>query len=444
MADTIQPKNELITQNDNQSDVITLDLDNNQISVNRQFRESLAKAPEVIKMAKKLVNTDVKDLTEDDMTNLRRDFKPIVKYQKQYDEFEKTMKRMLRDRDKQLVETYHKILSDAGFDDIPQLTKQFRAIEHDFKANRANMRWEEIHELFDASMTTYPEFQKFAPNTLGSFNFYRLHHPDLISEAKTKPVTKATKAQFNQDLYQYHEDMTRLLESTLHPNYYQRVIEQYADDPSTNNMLNLIQEGMKQQIQDENRQLAAQITPAATKLLDTLWYHNDKINSLLERTAAHKTLSDPEFQTQKLTLMRDEGEAILASLRPENFIKNRQINQEQLKTSITELLKNATKRIYQKLDDIKPKTADKPKQPDTPKDDATKNQAQPGSHSEPYSWVLDVLQDRHQTNIHDNDKVKVDVLADIMSNLTNRQSVWRQHVKSYTDIMNLVRYISNL
>ena len=238
--------------------------------------------------------------------------------------------------------------------------------------------------------------------------------------------------------------MTRLLESTLNPNYYQRVIEQYADDPSTNNMLNLIQEGMKQQIQDENRRLAAQITPTATKLLDTLWYHNDKINRLLERTMAHKTLSDPEFQTQKLTLMRDEGEAILASLHPENFIKDRQIDQEQLKTSITELLKNATKRIYQKLDDIKPKAPDKPKQPDKPKDDAKKNQAQPGSHNEPYSWVLDVLQDRHQTNIHDNDKVKVDVLADIMSNLTNRQSVWRQHVKSYTDIMNLVRYISNL
>lgn len=442
MTENIQPKNELITQNDNQADVIKLDLDNNRITVNNQFRESLSKAPEVIKAAKKLVNTDVKDLTEDDMTNLRNNFKPIVKYQKQYDEFEKTMKRMLRDRDKQLIDTYHNILSNAGFDEIPQLTKQFRAIEHDFKANRANMRWEQIHELFDASMTTYPEFQKFAPKTLGSFNFYRLHHPDLISEAKTKPVTKATIAKFNQDLYQYHEDMQRLLASTLNPQYYQRIIEQYADEPSTSNMLNLIQNGMKQQIQDENQRLIAQITPTATKMLDELWYQNEKINKLLERTSAHQTLKDAEFQTQKLTLMRDEGEAILTSLHPENFIKDHQINEIQLKSTITEMLKNATKRIYQKLDTIKP-VSQIQKQPENPNQEP-KPKAQPGSHSEPYSWVLDVLQDRHQTNIHDNDKIKVDVLADIMTNLTNRQSVWRQHVKSYTDIMNLVRYISNL
>lgn len=442
MTENIQSKNELITQNDNQDDVIKLDLDNNRITVNNQFRESLSKAPEVIKAAKKLVNTDVKDLTEDDMTNLRNNFKPIVKYQKQYDEFEKTMKRMLRDRDKQLIDTYHNILSNAGFDEIPQLTKQFRAIEHDFKANRANMRWEQIHELFDASMSTYPEFQKFAPKTLGSFNFYRLHHPDLISEAKTKPVTKATIAKFNQDLYQYHEDMQRLLASTLNPQYYQRIIEQYADEPSTSNMLNLIQNGMKQQIQDENQKLIAQITPTATKMLDELWYQNGKINKLLERTSAYQTLKDAEFQAQKITLMRDEGEAILASLHPENFIKDRQINEKQLKETITEMLKSATKRIYQKLDTIKA-VSQTQKQPEKPNQDP-KPKAQPGSHSEPYSWVLDVLQDRHQTNIHDNDKIKVDVLADIMTNLTNRQSVWRQHVKSYTDIMNLVRYISNL
>lgn len=442
MPENIKPKHELITQNDNQADVIKLDLDNNRITVNNQFRESLSKAPEVIKAAKKLVNTNVKDLTEDDMTNLRNNFKPIVKYQKQYDEFEKTMKRMLRDRDKQLIDTYHSILSNAGFDEIPQLTKQFRAIEHDFKANRANMRWEQIHELFDASMSTYPEFQKFAPKTLGSFNFYRLHHPDLISEAKTKPVTKATIAKFNQDLYQYHEDMQRLLASTLSPQYYQRIIEQYADEPSTSNMLNLIQNGLQQQIQDENQRLIAQITPTATKMLDELWYQNEKINKLLERTSAHQTLKDAEFQTQKLTLMRDEGEAILTSLHPENFIKDRQINEVQLKSTITEMLKSATKRIYQNLDAIKP-VSQTQNQPKKPKQDPNPK-TQPGSHSEPYSWVLDVLQDRHQTNIHDNDKIKVDVLADIMTNLTNRQSVWRQHVKSYTDIMNLVRYISNL
>lgn len=466
MPDQKDQSKSLIVQKDDQHDNVILDLDSNRVIVNKQFTESLAKAPEIVNKAEQLVNTNVDDLTEDDMTELRKNFKPIVKYQRQYADFEKTMKQMLKQRDNDMLDQFHQRLTAAGFDKIPQLTKQYRVIARDFKANRANKRWEEIHELFDASMTTYPEFQKFAPNTLGSFNFYRLHHPDLISEAKTKPVTKATKAQFNQDMYQYHQDLTRLMESTINPTYYPRLIEQYADAPTSDNMISLIDDTMKKQIADEQAKLLAQVTPTAAKLLSTLWYGNDKINNILDRTAAKKNRNEAEFSSMKLRLMQEEGDAILASLKADQFIHNNQVDHDALANSIKNLLQSALKRIYQKLDEIKPiestktaqsnqanpqgaqpqtaSTAQNPLQAAQSAQSATpKPQIKPVSN-EPYSWLLDLLQNRKQANIHNNNKIKVEVLGDLFANLTTRGSVWREHVKSYDDIMNLVEYITQL
>lgn len=454
-----QNQKELIVLDQSQSDNIVLDLDTNQIKVNQQFRKSLQDAPKIIAQAEKMVNTDVKDLSEDDMYELRKNFKPVIKYKKQYDEFEKTAKKMLKERDQALIDNYHKILTNAGYDKIPQLVKQFRVMDKDFKANRANQRWEQLHQRFEAAVTSaYPEFRQFAPHTLGSFNYFRLHHPKMVSESKTKPINKATIALFNQELQQYHEDMQRLLKSTLTPNYYPKIIEQYADDPTTSKMLNLIDQGLAQQIKDQQAKLVAQVRPTIEKLLPNLWYNNDKINNFLNQPnqKATKPIDQTKYELGKLKLMKSEADAIVLTLKPEEFIDtaHQKIDEESLTLTLKSLLTQATQRIYRTLTDqlalrAKPQPAPKPaaKTPDKPE----QKQAQPAqpkpqtpAPTEPYSWVLDYLQANHQADVHNNPKEKVAILNDIFQNLTNRDSIWRSHVKSYDDILALVQYIINM
>lgn len=441
----------LIVLDQSQSDNIILDLDTNQIRVNQRFRDSLKDAPKIIAQAEKMVNTDIKDLSEDDMSDLRKNFKPVIKYKKQYDEFEKTAKKLLKERDQALIDNYHQLLTKAGYDKIPQLVKQFRVMDKDFKANRANQRWEKLHQRFDAALeSAYPEFKQFAPRTLGSFNYFRLHHPKMVSEAKTKPINKATITEFNQELEQYHQDLQRLLKSTLTPNYYPRIIEQYADDPTTPKMLNLIDQGLAQQIKDQQAKLVAQVQPAINRLLQDLWYNNQKVNDLLNRPnqASEHPIDQTKYELGKLKLMKSEADAISLTIKPEEFIntKKQTVDTESLTLTLKPLLAQATKRIYQTLTQQlaainQPKAPNKPddqaKQPDIKKPETKQPE-------EPYSWLLNYLQANHQAEIHNNSKQKVAVLNDLFANLTDRDAVWRNHVHSYDDILALVQYIINM
>lgn len=473
-----------IIQDNNQDEPTVLDLDRNVIIVNQQFKDSLKQAPAVIDRAEKLVATDVTKLSEDDMSQLRKDFQPIVKYAKQYTDFEKQMKKLLRKRDEDMIGGYHKILSDAGFDKIPLLTKKYHAMDHDFKANRANQRWEQIQERFEASMTTYPELRKFAPNTLGSFNYYRVRHPKLISEAKNKPVNKATIKQFNEDMYQYHQDMTRLLQSTLSAAYYDRVIEQYADNPTTDNMLSLVEKALEQQVKDQNTKLMATVVPTAKQLLGALWFQNQKINQILDRPNANHTIDPEKYQLAKLRLMRSESDAIVAALNPAQFVQNGAIDRDNLELTLKPQLAIAMKRIYQKLLSAIPRpkselapnaksnanvASNQPSnltskatatsgsiqaQVGVPNSLAQANAAQSGvklqalgrpqQPVEPYVWLMDYLQATKRTDIHENDQRKVEVLADLFKNLTDDDAIWKHHMHSYHDIIKLVNYITNL
>lgn len=441
----------LIVLDQSQSDNIILDLDTNQIRVNQRFRDSLKDAPKIIAQAEKMVNTDIKDLSEDDMSDLRKNFKPVIKYKKQYDEFEKTAKKMLKERDQALIDNYHQLLTKAGYDKIPQLVKQFRVMDKDFKANRANQRWEQLHQRFDAALeSAYPEFKQFAPRTLGSFNYFRLHHPKMVSEAKTKPINKATITEFNQELQQYHEDMQRLLKSTLTPNYYPKIIEQYADDPTTSKMLNLIDQGLAQQIKDQQAKLVAQVQPAINRLLQDLWYNNQKVNDLLNRPnqASKHPIDQTKYELGKLKLMKSEADAISLTIKPEEFIntKKQTVDTESLTLTLKPLLAQATKRIYQTLTQ-QLAAINQPKAPNKPNDQAKQPDAkkpEPKQPEEPYSWLLNYLQANRQADIHNNAKQKVAVLNDLFTNLTDRDAVWRNHVHSYDDILALVQYIINM
>ena len=431
---------EIITRDDTQTDPIFLDLDNNQIRVNSQFQDTLAKVADIVKRGNTILKIDINDVSEDEMSDLNKEIKPITQYEKTFADFRKYVKKSLEERDNKVLGSLDKVLTDAGFDQIPDMTKKLRQLQKDFKSNRANQRWAELQEMFEAQMDLYPELRQYAPNTLGSFAYFRIHHADLVSEAKTKPVTAATIKELNEDVHNYSEDMQHLLGSTLQPAYYNHVVEQYAAEPTTNNMLSLVNTAMTQQIKDQNLKLIQMAEVKAKAQLNKLWYNNEKINALLERIKPDQQ-PEAEFTNNKLKHMKAEGNAILSSLQLESFIDQdaHDVDSVKLQDTLKTLIQAAFGRMRVTLEKERDTFTIKPVEEKKPEE--TKPTPKP---EVPFGWLLDYLQASNWQAIHDNNKIKVAVLRDLFENITNKQSVWRQHIKNNDQIMETVAYITNM
>lgn len=418
-----------IDPNTNEDNIAVLNVSNGTITINKTLIDTLNQVPEIIKAGNKLLKeTDINDLDEDEITELNKKIKPIKKYESDIKKVRKAFADELKNYSSNILEKFDNMLSDTGFDQLPDITKNLRQLQNDYKENRANKRWEKLNKLFNAQLKLYPEFTKYAPNTLGSFNHYRIHHPKLVSKNKTKKVNDETIKTLNNDLYQYHEDLTRLLDSKLASTYYTRIIDQYVEQPTTANMLNLIEQGLKQQEIDEQEKLLTTVRPTAKQIIDKLWYDNTLLNERLDEL---NTMNDPQFMMKKLKLMRMEADMIIDTLDPKAFLDGLEIDTAQLKESIKTELPTSMKRVYNKLKDhyTKPKQTPKPK---------------PVIKEEPYKWLLDYLEEIGLSDIHNNDKIKVQVLRHLYTTIGDNNSIWRQHVKSNKDIIELNTYILNM
>lgn len=429
---------EIITKDNNQAEPILLDLPEDRLSVNQAFQQVLAQVPTIVERSEKLLQTNINEIDEDEMTQLNRDIKPITDYEKKFTEFRKQIKKRLQERDNLVLDSLDQTLNAAGFDKIPTMTKKLRQLQKDFKANRANQRWEQLEELFNAQMDTYPELQKYAPETLGNFNYYRVHHANMVSEAKTKPVNNATIKQLNDDLNAYHTDMSHLLNSTLSPVYYKNIIEQYAAEPTTNNMLSLVDKAMAQQVKDQNAKQIQTIEVKAKAAIKDLWYENNKIQELFNAQKPEQQ-SQEEFDIQKLKLMKLEANAMLHNLQFENFLQDNTIQEVELRSTIKSLIKDAFARVESTLTKLASdyKIEEKPAEKQKPEIKAPVKEI-------PYKWLLDYLQVSGWKDIHNRNSIKVAVLNDLFTNIRNPESVWRANIKSNKDIIDTVNYITGL
>lgn len=420
-----------INPDTNTDNIAVLDISAGTITINKTLIDTLNQLPDIIKKGNKLIKeTDINDLDEDELTALNKQIQPIKKYESNIKKVRKAFADELKSYSTNILDQFDTMLSNTGFDQLPDITKNLRQLQNDYKENRANKRWDKLNVLFNAQLELYPEFKKYAPNTLGSFNHYRIHHPKLVSKNKNKKVNDETIKTLNDDLYQYHEDLQRLLNSKLASTYYTRIIDQYVEEPTTSNMLNLIEQGLKQQTVDEQEKLLATVRPTAKTLIDTLWYDNKALNEKLDEL---NTQNDPQFMIKKLKLMRVEADMIIDTLDPKAFLNGLEIDTTQLKESLKTELPKPFNRVYTKLKDhySKPKPEPKEQKPEPVKE-------------EPYKWLLDHLQNIGLTNIHNNDAIKIQVLRMLYTDIGNPTSIWRQNVHSNKDIIELNQYILNM
>lgn len=440
-------KNEVIIQNDQQDKPIILDLDKNTLKINQQFVDILAQAKDINERGEKLAKVDVNDIDEDEMKELNKQIKPISAYEKKFKDFRKYIKKQLQERDQVILDSLDKTLDDAGFDKLPETTKKLRQLKKDFQANRANQRWAQLQTVFQAQLETYPELAKYAPKTLGNFDYYRLHHSDLVSSAKTKPVTNDTIKELNQDLYNYHDDLQHLLDSSLAQGYYKNIIEQYAAEPSTNKILSLIDSALAQQAQDQNKNILDKAELTAKNMMSDLWFNNQTIQNRFDKLRPEKQ-PETEFVSQKLKLMKGESTGMINSLNLENMIENGKVDEISLKSTLKDLIKAAFVRVTEKLQqDAKDfdqatqaqKLADQKKQ-----EQQKQKEAEKAKVKAPYQWLLDYLQSTSQTDIVGNNKIKVRVITQLITQIREPDSVWRENLKSNEDIIETIKYITEM
>lgn len=437
------PKNQplsgpIITADPKQAELMKIDHKNDTLTVSQNFQDALNQMPSVIAEAKKYLDTDINELDEKDITALRKKTKPLKDYKRQFDQGATMINKFFNAKRDAVKQQYTTLLENAGFDQLEDVDRRLRELDKDIKANRKNQRWAKLKTYFDAQQNLYPDLQQLAPDTLGDFNHYRVTHPKMVSAAKSKPLRENDIKALNQDLYQYHENLTRLTQSGLGTTYQQQVIKEYAADPSTDHMLALIQTYQVKQAKDAQLQLENQFRPLATKMAQQLL--------LSDHVKAHlKSLADPHLDPAKLDLkitqlLAAQVNALAQSLIPSTFIHDNKIDETALRDTLINQAKAIMPEVIQAVKALAPQ-----EQKPAPKPEASAKAKQSAKPKDPWAWLIDYLStDRHYNNIHTSEKAKVLLLADLYNNMTDRSKIWRSHIKTPHDVLTITTYIMNL
>lgn len=435
------------TPDPNQDAIVQLDLDHNQLTTGPAFDQALDQAPQVIAQAQQLLATKLDDIDEAKMTALNKQFKPLRDYEKQFTDVRKQIKKELTARNDRILSALDAKLTAAGFDQLPDLTRQFRQLQKDFKENRANQRWQLVSEMFAANLQAYPELlEPWAKDTLGSFEFFRLHHPDLVSSAKTKPVTEKTQITVNQLLNDYHQDLQRLLNATpaLDQQYWGPIVTDYAADPSTDRMLKAIHDAQVKQTQAQQAALQTKVRDAAQVYLVKNWHTNTAmINYLLKQPDFPADLVN-KHQADLKTLLTTTGQAMVQGLTAGDFIDaNGDLLMDQLHQHLAGTCKTSLVTVMDQFQAVLTK-AQAQAQPQPAKQPEAKPAQPVPKPTNPNSWFLDYLQANHWEQIAGNDGIKLTVINDLMQGLQDPQSVWYQHLSDARSAIALIRKITTL
>lgn len=399
----------------------------NQLTASPQFQSVLKDMAEITKYSQKIIQQPLSELTEEQFSAEKKALKPLRKYHR---ELTKDIPKIIRKHYKELqdhdLNQLYDALKAAGFDQFDELDQQVKQRERDMRANRKAERWASLKANFDGNLELYPELTQLAPDTLGSFEYYQNIHDDLVSGYKTKPITEDTIAQLNADLKSYHENLQRLTQSGLNSDYQQQVIKQYAVEPTTDNMLALIKDALVQQAKATQLALQAKVQPLATEILNEVLINNQVVQNTLVHAA------DSSIDKDKLTafikqLLQQTATSLLQSIVSTSFITNGMIDQDKLRTSLESACEQNMPNLVQavkNLSQIKPVSKKK--------------------HTDPWQWLKDYLNTQYQGQNYHEPQVKVVLINDLYQHMLDQNSIWRQHAKSYQDILTINAYLLNL
>lgn len=249
--------NNIFTVNPNQQELIVFNPNTNnqpgQLVVSNNFTQALNEMKNIVTQAKQLLSTNINELDEEDYKQLKDRLKPVQAYKKQFDDTRKKMKKYFKETTDSIIAQYDLVLKQAGFDQLEEVDRKRKQLDKDIRANRANKRWHKLETYFEAQLTQCPTVLTMSKDKLGSFDYFRTKHNNLISGAKSKHLTDDIIAQMNNEVYGYEQALKKLANTNLKDPYKKIVLDNYLENPTLDNMVLLIEQQLEQQNKDDEK-----------------------------------------------------------------------------------------------------------------------------------------------------------------------------------------------
>lgn len=205
-----------------------------QLTFDSKFKVVLATIPSIVNQAQQYLKADIASLNEDDIAKLQDQMKHVQSFNKEITEARRNMRRYFDTMRDQFTTVFDEQLSNAQYDKLANVEKQTKQLKSDILAYRVNHRWADLKPTFEANITAYPIIAQYA-QALGDFSAFRIHHPKLVTGAKSGHITDKQRTVINNEIAQWANAITQIRDNAMHLNtrYQNALLQDFIASPTT-------------------------------------------------------------------------------------------------------------------------------------------------------------------------------------------------------------------
>lgn len=209
---------------------------------NSEFQNALATIPSQVEACEQYLasyredpDKFIEETNEEDIDALIKSLSDSLGLKKPFDESRQMIRKGVNQMRDQLVEYYDSILSSSGFGKLLEAEKDMKDMKRLLEERRKELRWEEIHEVFDSYFeTARGQLLKQRFPRLTDFASFQNRYSKMVSGARTRNVTNADKNEVRQILGTYSDGADMLIQNPwgIGEPYYTQLIHQFEADPA--------------------------------------------------------------------------------------------------------------------------------------------------------------------------------------------------------------------
>lgn len=240
---------------------------------NQAFNEIMARIPQLIQDADKLIAMNIDDVTDEQIEDLQAKFKATQEFRKDVDSSLQQIKKMYNDERDTVIAQINQALSNNQYDKILSVDTKLKQLNKDKLARRKQLRWQEVNDIFDATLKAYPDVAAYAPQ-LCDFSAFHIANPKLVTGSKSGKIGDKHRQFVNNTIETYNEGIQQIKQNPLGllESYQQQLLSAFIANPTIETISNtsialkqrqdyelkMLEEQRKRQEQLKQQQLAQQ------------------------------------------------------------------------------------------------------------------------------------------------------------------------------------------
>jgi len=178
-----------------------------------KFKNVLEQSRELARRSEELLDgATAETIDEDQLSQIRKDMKPIKDYRRNVDETVKDVRRVFDDTKSEFTDHVNQLLVEADFAIIEKNDERAKKLNKDVQALRLKRNWEAVEEEYQKALEIYPELPQLYPIRL-SFETFKEKNDRLATGAKSwklnDQVVNDIKT-YIQEVYNNNEVIDRL------------------------------------------------------------------------------------------------------------------------------------------------------------------------------------------------------------------------------------------